>query len=69
MNVPLERLEAVMRVLPPGITNPTVSHLHQEGWRALEVIVEEAVVRQIIPDLKKAGAEGIIEYPLNKLIY
>ena len=69
MNVPLERLEAVMRVLPPGITNPTVSHLHQEGWRALELIVEEAVVRQIIPDLKKAGAEGIIEYPLNKLIY
>jgi len=69
MNVPLARLDEVLRVLPSGITNPTVSHLHQEGWRALEIIVDEKIVREMIPDLKRAGAEGIIEYPLNKVIY
>ena len=61
--------DEVLRVLPSGITNPTVSHLHQEGWRALEIIVDEKIVREMIPDLKRAGAEGIIEYPLNKVIY
>lgn len=69
MNVREENLDAVMGVLPKGITNPTVSNLHQKGWRALEIIVEEDVVRMIVPDLKDAGAEGIIEYPLNKIIY
>jgi ATP phosphoribosyltransferase len=69
MNVKLENLDNVMAVLPEGITNPTVSHLHDEGWRALEIIVEERIVREIIPELKRNGAEGIIEYPLNKVIY
>ncbi len=69
MNVRVDQLEAVMKVLPHGITNPTVSHLHEEGWRALEIIAEEDVVRKTVPALKEAGAEGIIEYPLNKIIY
>lgn len=69
MNVRVEQLEDVLQVLPSGITNPTVSHLHQEGWRALEIVVEERIVREIIPELKRAGAVGIIEYPLNKVIY
>lgn len=69
MNVREENLDAVMKVLPAGITNPTVASLHQEGWRALEIIAEEDVVRKAVPDLKEAGAEGIIEYPLNKVIY
>ncbi len=69
MNVPLDKLEAVIAAMPEGITNPTVSHLHKEGWRALEIIVEEKIVREIIPDLKRAGAEGIIEYPLNKVVF
>ena len=69
MNVRVKHLEEVMKKLPSGITNPTVSHLHEEGWRALEIIVDEEVVRKMIPDLKEAGAEGIIEYPLNKVIF
>lgn len=69
MNVREGNLNTVLLVLPAGITNPTVSHLHQEGWRALEIVVEEKTVRQIIPELKKAGAVGIIEYQLNKVIY
>lgn len=69
MNVREKDLEAVIKVLPAGITNPTVSYLHQEGWRALEVVVDEKTVREMIPDLKRAGAEGIIEYSLNKVIY
>ncbi len=69
MNVRVEHLDNILKVLPSGLTNPTVSHLHQEGWRALEIIVEESIVREIIPKLKEAGAEGIIEYPLNKVIY
>jgi ATP phosphoribosyltransferase len=46
-----------------------VNHLSQDGWLAIETILEEKVVREIIPDLKAAGAEGIIEYPLNKVVY
>ncbi len=68
MNVRIDDLEKVLQVLPSGLTNPTVSNLHQEGWRALEIVVEEKIVREIIPDLKRVGAEGIIEYPLNKII-
>ncbi len=68
MNTRVEDLDKVLEVLPSGITNPTVSHLHQEGWRALEIVVDERIVREMIPELKKAGAVGIIEYPLNKVI-
>jgi ATP phosphoribosyltransferase len=56
-----------MNILP-SLKRPTVSPLTLPGWMALEVVVEEKVVKRMIPDLKRAGAEGIIEYPLNKLI-
>ena len=67
MNVPEAKLEAVVKALP-ALRNPTVSHLHVKGWVAIEVIVDERIVREIVPALKAAGAEGIIEYPLNKVI-
>jgi ATP phosphoribosyltransferase len=67
LNVPKERLEAVLEKLP-ALKKPTVSPLWGEGWYAVEVVVDEEYVRQIIPELKRAGAQGIIEYPLNKVI-
>ncbi len=69
MNVKESDLDAVMETLPRGITNPTVSSLYEDGWSALEIIADERTVREIIPKLKRAGAVGIIEYPLNKVIY
>jgi ATP phosphoribosyltransferase len=68
MNVSRKNLDLVLRTLT-ALRNPTVSPLATEGWVALETVIEESVVRQIIPKLKDAGAEGIIEYSLNKLIY
>ncbi len=53
----------------PALNNPTIANLLDEDWVAIEVIVDERIVRDIIPQLKKLGAEGIIEYPLNKVIY
>jgi ATP phosphoribosyltransferase len=53
----------------PALRNPTVSPLAQKGWVAIETIIDETVVREIIPELKQLGAEGIIEYPLNKVVY
>lgn len=53
----------------PALRNPTVSNLSLAGWVAVETIIDEAVVRELIPQLKAAGAEGIIEYPLNKVVY
>jgi len=67
MNLKESDLKKVMRILP-SLKRPTISPLTLSGWMALEVVVEEKVVKQMIPDLKRAGAEGIIEYPLNKLI-
>ncbi|MFN0066199.1 MAG: ATP phosphoribosyltransferase [Limisphaerales bacterium] len=68
LNLPEASLESVLASLP-ALRNPTVSRLSQPGWLALETILDEAVVREIIPLLKAAGAEGIIEYPLNKVVY
>lgn len=68
MNARRINLKKVISILP-ALKNPTVSGLAHEGWVAIETIIEEKVVRNIIPQLKEAGAEGIIEYPLNKLIY
>jgi ATP phosphoribosyltransferase len=68
MNVPKDKLDAVSSQLP-ALHTPTLSAQTDADWVALEVIVDEAVVRDIIPALKRAGAEGIIEYPLNKVIY
>ena len=67
MNLQEKDLDKVMKILP-SLKRPTVSPLTLAGWSAIEVVVEEKIVKRIIPELKRAGAEGIIEYPLNKLI-
>jgi len=67
MNVPRGKLDAVTKVLPAE-KSPTISALHDEGWVAVEVIVPEKVERELVPKLKRAGATGIITYPLNKVI-
>lgn len=68
MNVREKDLKRLLKLIP-SLQNPTISALAQEGWHAIEIIVDEHVIRDLIPRLKAAGAEGIIEYPLNKLIY
>ncbi len=68
MNVAEKNLTEIKSILP-ALKRPTVSKLDVQGWVALEVIMEEKIVKKIIPALKRAGAEGIIEYPLNKVIY
>jgi ATP phosphoribosyltransferase len=67
MNLKERDLPKIMKILP-SLKRPTVSPLTLPGWMALEVVVEESVVKRMIPELKRSGAEGIIEYPLNKLI-
>lgn len=67
MNLPRKRLEEAMQLLP-SITSPTVAELSDRNWLSVEIVLEEKLVRTLIPDLKKMGAEGIIEYPLNKVI-
>lgn len=68
MNVRKGDLKRVISQLP-ALKKPTISGLSDDGWFAIETIIDERIVRQIIPALKKAGAQGIIEYPLNKVIY
>lgn len=68
MNIAEKNLDGLLKALP-ALRNPTISNLSQKGWVAVETIVEERVVREFIPKLKEAGAEGIIEYPLNKVVY
>jgi ATP phosphoribosyltransferase len=67
MNVPEERLRDVVALLP-SLNAPTVSPLYQSDWFAVETVVASSVVRDLIPELLKNGAEGIIEYQLNKVI-
>jgi ATP phosphoribosyltransferase len=67
MNVPKAQLESVVDMLP-SLNAPTVSSLYQSEWVAVETVVASSVVRDLIPELIKNGAEGIIEYPLNKVI-
>jgi ATP phosphoribosyltransferase len=67
MNVSANDLKSVIEILP-SITGPTISNLFQSDWFAVEVMVSEKVVRELIPKLLKQGAVGIIEYPLNKVI-
>jgi len=67
MNVPKGRLKTVIDTLP-SLHTPTVSSLSDGAWVAIEVIIDEQVVRDIIPSLRRAGAQGIVEYPLNKVI-
>ena len=67
MNVPEARLAEVIALLPAE-KSPTISRLADTGWVAAEVILEEKQERELIPILKRAGATGIITYPLNKVI-
>ncbi|MCK5287007.1 MAG: ATP phosphoribosyltransferase [Thermodesulfovibrionia bacterium] len=67
MNVPEKSLKRIMSLLS-SMHSPTISELSDKGWFALEVMINEKIVRELIPKLKTAGAEGIIEYPLNKVI-
>jgi ATP phosphoribosyltransferase len=68
MNIEEQRLAKLLKTLP-ALRRPTISNLSQHGWVAVETIIDEHVVRELIPQLKSAGAEGIIEYPLNKVVY
>jgi len=67
LNVETKNLQKVLKVLP-AMKKPTVSHLSDEDWLALNTILEESTVRRLIPRLKEAGAEDIVEYPLNKIV-
>jgi ATP phosphoribosyltransferase len=68
LNAPKNQVQTLIDTLP-ALRNPTVSPLSSSEWVALETIIDERVVREIIPQLKALGAEGIIEYPLNKVVY
>jgi len=68
LNVRKDDLEKVLAALP-ALRNPTISQLSDAGWLAINTIVEEKTVRELIPKLKVARAEGIVEYPLNKVVY
>jgi ATP phosphoribosyltransferase len=67
MNVPRAELEAVVKLLP-ALQKPTVSSLSDPEWVAINTIIDEDTVRHIVPRLKAAGARGIVEYPLSKII-
>jgi ATP phosphoribosyltransferase len=67
MNVPQARLEEVIKILP-SLNAPTIANLYQKDWFSLETVISEHEVRELIPKLIKSGAEGIIEYSLNKVI-
>ncbi len=68
MNADKKNTEKILKILP-SLQNPTISALGKNDWVAIETVIDEATVRTLIPKLKDAGAQGIIEYPLNKLIY
>jgi ATP phosphoribosyltransferase len=67
MNVPEECLDAVLEVLP-ALGKPTISHLTDPHWVAINTVIEEKIVTELFPKLSEAGARGIVEYPLNKII-
>jgi ATP phosphoribosyltransferase len=67
MNVKRSALDKVLKILP-SMNSPTVSQLQDPAWVDVDTVVAEKVVREIVPRLKDAGAEGIVEYPLNKVI-
>ena len=68
MNLKKENLKKILKILP-AMKKPTISPLADEKWVAIETIVDKKIVKDLIPELKKNGAEGIVEYPLNKVIY
>jgi len=67
MNLPADKLDEISKVLP-AMHSPTVSHHRDKDWVSIEVIIDEKLVRDLIPKLKRRGASGIVEYPLNKVI-
>ncbi|MCX7677914.1 MAG: ATP phosphoribosyltransferase [Spirochaetes bacterium] len=67
MNVPEENLEAIVKLLP-ALTSPTVAKLYNASWFSVETVIPESVARDLIPRLIERGADGIIEYPLNKVV-
>lgn len=67
MNLPIASLDAVLALLP-SLRRPTVSQLAEDNWVAVETVIGDAAARHLIPELKNLGAEGIIEYPLNKIV-
>jgi ATP phosphoribosyltransferase len=67
MNVPQKNIETIVALLP-SLNAPTVAHLYNSDWFSVEIVVDAGVVRDLIPKLLQAGAEGIIEYPLNKVV-
>jgi ATP phosphoribosyltransferase len=67
LNVEKRNLPAVLTVLP-ALNSPTISELNNSFWVAVNTILEEGVVREVVPMLKAAGATGIVEYPLNKVV-
>jgi len=68
MNIQRDRLDELLAALP-ALRNPTIAPLATDGWVAVETVIDEKIVREILPALKSRGAEGIIEYPLNKVVY
>jgi len=68
LNVRRDDLDRVLATLP-ALRNPTIAQLSDPNWVAINTIVEEETVRHLVPKLKSAGAEGIVEYPLNKIVY
>ena len=68
LNIEKVKLDSILSSLP-ALRNPTINRLTDESWVAIDTILDEKVVREIIPELKKFGAEGIIEYPLNKVVF
>jgi len=67
MNVPKDGLDRVVSIIP-SLTSPTISQLYNSDWLSVETVIEESVAREVIPCLIEAGADGIIEYPLNKVV-
>lgn len=68
MNLPSHRVKTLVEALP-SLRRPTISPLYDSDWVSVETVIDESIVREIIPQLKALGAEGIIEYPLNKLVH
>jgi len=67
MNAPGDKIEEIIKLLP-SLNRPTIAHLYQSDWVSIETIMPESEVRKIVPELMSQGAEGIVEYPLNKII-
>ena len=67
MNAPTDNLDAILQLVP-ALNSPTIAHLQDKRWISLEIVIDTSVVRDLLPKLVEAGAEGIIEYPLNKVI-